>query len=254
MAAGAQAQVERPREAGVQVARVLPVMDFGRFDDAAAEGKVKALARWTALLREVPIGDSAARSMLLSVGRSNRGETLLVRGVPEQVTAVQAALAALQAEPAISVRLQCTLVTMPIAVARDHALRPGETVLGDPAAGAGLLRDAVKAKGTLHNLPEVVTGPLAPFVREPAASVGPSLRLRGEVAPLGSGEVAVGVHVVRGALPADRTQVPRTAIAQPVFRLAAGRCAMMMVAEGESALVVIVRCIEVAPDASPTGR
>jgi len=153
-------------------------------------------------------------------------------------------------------RLQCSLLTMPAAVAKAHDLATGALVPADEAAFGKLVRDAVKAKGVLQNLPEVIAATLEPFVVEPAdkAKQAPpvgdqTLRLRGEMVPVGPGEVVVGMQLVRGALPDDRTQVPRDALLHHAFRLEAGKAVMAVVVAGEQATVLFVRCTEVASDA-----
>ena len=83
-----------------------------------------------------------------------------------------------------------------------------------------------------------------------------TLRLRGEMLPIDDREVAISMHLVRGALPVDKTREPDGALLQPVFRLQAGKCALATVVEGETATVLVVRCVDVAAKAptAPAGR
>jgi len=243
----AQQAPEKAIPVAPQAARILRCPDFGRFDGATPNQGPNALARFAAILRQLPMDGAPARSLTLSPGRSARGAILAARGTPEQIDTVAGALAQLERESVGNTRLQFSMVLVPLAVARAHRLDPGKTVVTDAAAWAELLRDAVKAKGSVHNPTEVIAGALAPFVREVTATEGATdrrpLRLRGEIVPLQGDEVAIAVHVERGVAPVGEKRAP-SMVAEPVFRLAAGKSAMMMALDGETALVLIVRCLE----------
>jgi hypothetical protein len=92
-----------------------------------------------------------------------------------------------------------------------------------------------------------------------AAATAPeqTLRLRGEMVPLSEQEVGVSMHLARGALPADKTTVPPRTLRQLGLRLESGKTAMsMMLTEGDTATVLVVRCIDAspAPLAKPSPR
>jgi hypothetical protein len=168
------------------------------------------------------------------------------RGTRGQIDAVMAAAAALETPVPGRARLHCSLLLVPGKVAEAHRLELGTVVTGDGSEWAALTRDAIAAKGRLHNLPEVLAAPLEPFTRSAApggerapapAERAPELRVRGQVVPLGGGEVAVALDVTRA-----RREAP---LARPVFRLGAGRAAMLAAREGTDVLVVVVRCVEI---------
>ncbi len=185
---------------------------------------------------------------------------LLVRGTDEQRTLVLAMLEQLRKEPPVLARLQCSMVTLPTAAAKELAPAVGAAVPMDEATFGKLAREAVKQKGSLQNLPEVVFTPLAPFVMEPLAkkaagnlpALGPqSLRLRGEMAPLSRTEVAVDLQLVRGVLPADLTELPKDPLLRHVVRIAAGQAMAMVTVVGDQTTVVYVRCTEVRDQPLP---
>jgi hypothetical protein len=239
--------------AAPQLTRVLRCPDLMRFDGAVANAAVEPVpdpvTRFVEVLRHVPIGDAPPRSLGLTIGKSTRGHVLLARGTAEQVATVEAALGALARPDVGRTRLQCTLVTMPVAVATAHRLEPGKTVVGDGVAWGELMRDAVKARGRVDNLPELLADALSPFANEVKPPAAPSTpverprqRLRGEVVPLDGGDVAVAVAIERGRAAAADAKLP--VLATPVFRLAAGKSAMMMAVDGDTAVVLVVRCLE----------
>ncbi len=258
--ADVRVQVARLR---AQQARVFQTTSLARFDEQAVRDEqvgeaVPAVERLSDIVQRLGGADPKTAPLVFQHARStNRGEVVIARGTAEQLDVAGRVFAQLTQPDLAKARLQCSLVTMPVAVARDHGLKPGEVVPTDEPTAARIMRDAVKADGTLRNLPEAVVGPLAPFMRDAGERAGekaaggrrPPLQLRGEMVPIGDGEVAVGVHVVRGQLPRDPTQVPDSALMQPVFRLAAGRSALFMVVERDVATVLLVRCVDVTNEA-----
>jgi hypothetical protein len=110
----------------------------------------------------------------------------------------------------------------------------------------------MKHGGSLHNVPETLAAPLAPFVVAPTgkAAGSPPLRARGELVPIAEGEVLLGLHAVRGELPASVRALPdRGVLAAPVLTLKLGAVAAIAVDGGgdlASTAVLVVRCVEVA--------
>jgi hypothetical protein len=215
-----------------------------------AAGPVVRLARILGLLLldEGPRGNAARASV---GGQTDR---LLVRGTADEVSLVRSVLEQLRQEHPPRARLQCSLLTMPAALVKTHELKDAFAPCDETAFGK-LVRDAVKQKGTLQNLPELIVTPLAPFVAEPPAKPGapvpaddPTLRLHGEMVPVKAGEVAFAVQLVRGALPEDRTQLAKQMVLHRAFRLEAGKAVIAVAVAGDQATVVMVRCVEIASD------
>lgn len=239
------------------MARVLRVEGLAKYDAAAsAEGAVPTLDRLVAILREA-LGDGANEKFpLVQVANSARGTICFTRGTQERIAAVQAVFDELAKDPPVHVRLQCSLVTLPAAVALEHGLKPNLVKTTDETNFGRLVRAAMQHKGTLGNLPEVTVAPLAPFhlqpAGKPAAKDDRVLRVRGEMVPVSASEVVVRMQLVRGPLPADTTQLPKASVLQPpCFRLAAGGAAMVMIVEGDDAVVLMVRCVGAAHEVPP---
>ena len=231
----------KPNVSSPPEARILRCPDLSRFDEGRPKQSREALARFVTIMRHVPIGDAPAASLTLGIENSARGPVVLARGTPEQLDAVASALAHLRTNGGTA-RLQCSIVMLPNRVARAHQLEPGKTLLANDTEWTDLIRDAIKAYGSVHNFPETLGGWLAPFEQQmPATTNQPALRLSGEVLPLGDRRIALAVSVARPSQ-AD-------ALATPVFTLAPGTSAMMMVPYGNGAVVVIARCLEVCAPA-----
>lgn len=198
----------------------------------------------------------ANRQMVRAMGDGR----LAVFGTVEQRTMVTAMLEQLRKDPLVLARLQCSLVTLPTAAAKELAPAAGTAAPMDEATFGKLAREATKQKGTLQNLPEVVFTPLAPFVMEPVAKKvrgnlpapdAQSLRVRGEMVPLSRTELAVDLQLVRGALPADLTVMPKEPLLRHVVRIEAGQGIAMVTVVGEQTTVVYVRCTEVTEQPVP---
>ena len=242
------------------LARATAVMRSGmlaRYELAPAAGvksdriPVDALERVHPVLRYLLCGDDEAAGLAAALwGQSTNGPVLVVRGTPEQVDAAKLVMEELgKAEP-LRARLQCSLLTLPLAIARDHCREPGVVVDVDETAIGELTRSAVKNGGSLHNLPEVAASPLRPFALAVTAKAevpdARRLRVRGEMVPASATEVAVRLQVVRGALPTEPTCAPQDALLQPIVRLQVGKAIMVMAVEGDAATVLVVRCVELA--------
>jgi hypothetical protein len=245
-----------PGKVPLQSVRIFNCAELQRFDAGSPSPGVALVTRFAEVMRNIPIGDAAARSLTLSVGESTRGAMLVGRGSSAQLDAVAAALAAVRGSAPCGARLQCSVVTMPLDVAAAHRVEPGRTVTGDGTQWAALLRDAVKAGGRVHNPPELTVDALAPFARDldaPRGGAG-ALCMRGHTLPLGGGELGVAIVLERAAprapghgaappvAPTQSSDAP--AIARPVFRLARDRAAMMAAFDRGTAYVVIVRCLD----------
>lgn len=221
--------------------------------------EVRVTERFAQVLRVALQGDDVAGRAGATVSAVNRQNRLIARGTPDDVALVKNALAALRQEHPPRARLQCSLLTLPWQLGAMRGLQVG-CAPSDEAAFGQLVRDAIKAKGTLQNLPEIVAEPLVPFVVEPAKKdkepPPDQLRLRGEMVPLGPREVLVAMQLVQGALPEEPTQPVKGPLLQRGLRLEAGKAVMMVVIAGEQMHVGFVRCTEIArePDKVPAGR
>lgn len=178
------------------------------------------------------------------------GSVLHAHGAPEVVQTTEKAFAQLLAvDEVVRARVHCSVLTLPRAAAPE-GLKPGLSETADEALVTRLVRVAAAEGGKLRNLPEVVAAPLRPFAIEDAPeSDAMPLRLRAELVPLGRSEALLGLHVVRGALPANLANVPEAgkALASPVLRLSTGGLAVVAMREGEATTVVVVRCAELGP-------
>src|SRR5262245_60293576 len=85
-----------------------------------------------------------------------RPHTLIVQGEKESSDLVQSVLDELRREPLPRFHVSCTLLVMPWEVAEAHKLAADEVQEADVAAMTDLMRDVVKQKGTLLNLPETI--------------------------------------------------------------------------------------------------
>ncbi|MFY9341314.1 MAG: hypothetical protein WAT39_02410 [Planctomycetota bacterium] len=250
----------KDKEAPVALrAQILDGSGLGRFDTETQPASGNAVTRLNELLIRLTAGSAVPRAgALLRTARSSRGEVVLARGTTEQVELAQAVLVELKRDELPRARLQCTLLTLPVAAASAHGLKVNVVTATDVAAAGRLARDAIKHQGTLHNLPEATVAPLAPFtVASPGKAKGEGavpIQVHGEMVPLAADQVGVGARLVRSAAGPNR---PETTVGDAVFRLRAGESAMVMTVEGTFAVVLVVRCVEIGretPAAAPTGR
>ncbi|HZN40121.1 MAG TPA: hypothetical protein VFD82_15045, partial [Planctomycetota bacterium] len=132
------------------------------------------------------------------------GTTLHAHGAKEAVQAAEKAFQQLLAmDEVVRARVHCSVLTLPQA-AVPEGLKPGLTEADDEAMVTRLVRVAAAEGGKLRNLPEVVASPLRPFAVEDAREgEAVPLRLRAELVPLSRSEALLGLHVVRGPLPAN---------------------------------------------------
>jgi hypothetical protein len=252
-------EAELARQALVEIeASAFRLPELGRYDTDLPEGAQTSMERLPSLL-ERTVGPSSKTEVGRLARRDVRDHILFVYSSKAEIAEVRSVVDQLKKEAPLHAHLQFSLVTLPWSVAQAHNLENGRVVAVDAEEVGKLMREATQNKGTLCNLPEVTAGPLAPFVVSPRrvdAKEAETLRLRGEMLPIDDREVAVAMHLVRGALPMDRTREPAGALLQPVFRLQAGKYALATVVEGETATVLIVRCVDVAAKAppAPVGR
>jgi len=239
------------------------IFEFGDLEqrfgggEAQRKGGVRAINRFMYVAYSLLQGDGGPRATQSTI--SVAGKTrLMVRGTADEIALVKGMLEQLREEQPPRARLQCSFLKMPVALVMAHGLTEDAFVPTDETAFGKLVRDAVKEKGALQNLPEVIAGPLVPFVVEsgtkvvgkPAPAADQAVRVRGEMVPVQRGEVAFAMQLVRGPVPADRMQVPKDALLNRAFRLEAGKAVMAITVEGEQATVVFVRCTEVTSDAA----
>jgi hypothetical protein len=216
-----------------------------------APGEDAPIERLARVLRRLPATPGDA-PLDVETNVAAERSVMMVRGGALQTNDARTAIEALAQPTAPALPLQCTAVSVPAAVARAHALpAAGSVASGD--GGAALMRDAVKAGGTLRNLPEALVTPLAPFAVEAGAAArgdtAPQLRVRGVLAALAGREIAIALDVEQRALADAQAAVGGDGKWQPVhelpsLRLSPGRCAVAVVAGGDPALVLVVRLAE----------
>jgi hypothetical protein len=220
----------------------------------AVPGNVQPVDRFVRLLTQVLKREAKAGAGQPNVAqvvvRRARQQMLLVQGEKELCDLVQSVLDELRREPLPRLHLTCTVLVMPWEVAAAHGLTTNDVQEADMASMAKLMRDVVKVKGTLRNLPETIATPLVPFVAEPGAGGdgkppppkgAENVHLRGEAVAVSSEEALVGVQLVRGNLPEDRTQLPKGSVFDRAFRLRVGAGVTMTAKSGKTATVLWLR-------------
>ncbi|HEX6812887.1 MAG TPA: hypothetical protein VF384_14785 [Planctomycetota bacterium] len=232
---------------GVVPGDVQPITRFSRLVDAVLKKEVQAGVR--------PQG---ARATVRAAGRD---QMLMVQGDKEVVDLVQSLIDQMHGASLPRLHLECTVLVMPLEVARAHGLVANRAQEKDMAAMTALMKDVVKVHGVLLNLPEVVATPFVPFVAEPRAGAGKrppptaaNLRLRGEAVPLGREEALFAVQFVRGDLPEDRTVLPKRPLSDQAFRLRAGQGVALTSQDRATATVMYLRLAGIAnagPNAPP---
>jgi hypothetical protein len=185
-------------------------------------------------------------------GRGAAPDRVVVVGTLEQIKEVRVLLDQLRRQDLQELRVQCTQVTMPLQTAAAAGLAAGKVVEVDEGRAGKVFKDAVAAKGTLHNLPEAGVLPLQPCVmiqprREGKAETEPFARseVRVQVLPLGDDEAWFALKW-RGETQGAAGAVQSAAAgAEPKFeaamRLKAGKGAMVMSVQGQHAVVLWVR-------------
>jgi hypothetical protein len=206
----------------------------------------RAVDRLEVLLRILlrPLDDEDEDGKRSSVHTLRDRSMILVRGETRHQEAAVRAVGHL-ARVTRQARLQCTLVTLPAAVAAQHGLVPDRVVPADEQAAGTVFKAAQGQKGTLHNLPEAQAVSLRPFlVGAPARDAADrELRVRGEALVLPD-EAALLLQVVRGPL-ADLAPQPRDPVLQVSTVVPLGGGFLTTAVQGEQALVLWARLVDV---------
>jgi hypothetical protein len=175
---------------------------------------------------------------------------ILLQGTAEDMELMTAMLAQLQRADLQELRVQCTLVTMPMAVATAAGLALDQPLAVEESQAGRILKDAVAAKGTLRNLPEAgllpaqsaILGRPAAIARPDAAPVPfAELRVRVEALPTAEDEGWFALQLLDGEQRNDTVAPRKVAMADAKLRLKMGHGAMVMAARGEQATVLWVR-------------
>ena len=224
------------------------------FEDKAGvvPGDVQPVDRLVRLLTRVLQREAKAaagqQKVAQVVVRRARQQVLLVQGDKESCDLVQSVLDEIGREPLPRLHLTCTVLVMPWEIAAAHRLSTSDVQEADMGAMTSLMRDVVKQKGTLRNLPETIATPLVPFVAEPRAGGegkppppkgAENILLRGEAVAVSSEEALLSVQLVRGNRPEDRTTLP--AVFDRAFRLRAGDGVTITAKNGKTATVLWLR-------------
>jgi hypothetical protein len=188
---------------------------------------------------------------------------LVLMGGNDQFETMSSALAQLRRPDLQELRLQCTLVSMPLSVAIADGMATGKVLEVDEVKAGKVLKDAVAAKGTLRNLPEGGCLPLQPGLvgkmrgdargAEAASDPFGHTCVRAEALPIADDEAWFALQLARDA---GRDFPPPL---EGSVRLKLGGGAMMMAALGEQAVVLWVRFVssrnaEAVKEAATTDR
>jgi len=207
---------------------------FAKFQEGplASNGEVPAIDRMVWICERLHLCEAAAlpKAGQLNIQLQQRRNLLVLQGAPEPVATVKQIIEQLRAEDSqrpTTLRLQCSLVTLPLDHAAAQDFQWSKATPVDEVAMGKFVKTALAAKGSLQNLPEVLARPLVPFVAEAQGAKQTDdnearLRLRGEILPLGAAEAVVALQLVRGQLPADRTRRPLETCLDQAFRLKVG--------------------------------
>jgi hypothetical protein len=254
----------------INLAKVLQVQDVVAALEARGSdvpGEVTPLARFVRLAEShfqheaqaaPPANPPLQRTRRPTIRVVEPQNVMLVSGERDKVELVEAMLRELRRDVTRELRLQCTLVRLPKDVARNHGLVAGRAMPVDEVAAGNVQKDAVQAKGSLQNLPEVKVVPFVPFrLGAPTADQDgraerAPLRLRGEAVLVNDDEALFAVQLVAGDLPADQTVLPQSPLLDRTFRPKAGSGVMLLSPAGAGAagepdaLVLWLRFVEVA--------
>jgi hypothetical protein len=248
--------------AGQQRAQVFPVKEaLAALEDktGVVPGDVQPITRFTRLVDAVLKKDAqgGARGQtartLVRVGGRGGEQMLMVQGDKEAVDLVQSLIDQMQGQSLPRLHLMCTVLVMPVELARRHGLVANRAQETDMAAITALMKDVVKAKGVLLNLPEIVVTPLVPFARScigaadkpPPPNDGANLWLQGEAVVSGPEEALFRLGFSHGSKGNGLGQA---------FRLQVGHGVAMMTHDGKMAKVVYLRFTGISNEAPKTGK
>ena len=267
-----------------QQAVVLPLGDLKRAMDAGGTklvGGVGAIARLARIATEhaknlerarqakqqqVP-GAPRARTRRPIIKHHESTDSLLVSGDDEFCGWLQSVVTQLRKPEARELRLACTIVSMPEAVAEECGLLVGRVLPVDEVKAGQVQKAAILAKGTLQNLPETLAVPLLPFriERHPDrekpgdAPAGHSLRLRGEAVLFADDQAVFSVQLA-AELPKDPTVLPTKPLLSCTMPLVAGSGVIVRTPvrkdapQNEAVVAVWLRFLDVVPAKQPQSR
>jgi len=189
------------------------------------------------------------------------GRTLIMQSTKEQMSLVEAMVSQLRRAQQTEMHVQCTLVTVPEAMATALRLEPGTPRPVDQAAAGKLLKDAVAAKGTIQNLPEANALPLTTFVVAAskkkdgtAKGTDEDLSVQGEGLLLADDEVMLALHLRRGPAAGGSSDQVEEATGPTVghmVRLKSGAGALLTTRIGGPTTVLWVRLVAIATPVLP---
>ena len=240
---------------------------LGALEDkaGAVPGNVQPLDRLVRFLTHVLRSEANAaasqqKNLQFAVRRAPQ-QVLLVEGDKEVCDLVQSVVDEMGREPLPRFHLTCTVLVMPRELAESQGLSTRDVQEADMASMSRLMRYVVKQKGTLLNLPETIATPFVPFVVEPRIGGErkppddvKSFRLRGEALALGPEEALFRVQLVRGSLPEDRTQLPKSPMSDRSFRLRAGNGLTITAKHGTTATVLWLRFTGTSTEPPKAGK
>lgn len=236
--------------ASAQVATVLSLHDVVARMDAEGTnvpGKAPPLNRLARIMNahfQAEAGDApqpAQRRARRTVVQVNDGPAaMLFSGQREQMAVFEGIVKQLHRAERRELLVQCTVVRMTRALAKQHGLVINLPTPVDEVAAGKILKAALQAKGSLQNLAEVRARPLVPFRAEPQADARKAgatpapapLRLRGDVVLVADDEALFALQAVCTALPEDPTMLPASPLLDTTFRLRAGTGVMLLTKAG----------------------
>ena len=266
---------------GAQQAVVLPLGDVVVAMEAAGTniaGEVGAIARLVRLTtdhaKNLEQAKDAARQKLPAnqqlrvrkavIKHHEPTDSILASGDPELCGLMCSIVTQLQRPEVRQLRLACTLVSMPEAVAEQFGLLVGSALPASEVLAGEVQKAAVKAQGSLQNLPEALAVPLVPFrIERPVDGEQPgdapdrkSLRLRGEAVYCADDQAIFAVQLA-AELPKDPTVLPSKPLLACTMPLAAGAGVILRAPvrkdapENEAVVAVWFRFVDVVQAEQP---
>jgi hypothetical protein len=229
-------------------------------------GKGRLLDRFVAFLTVMEQENSAQKRdhrILQKVGE----DRVALQVQAATLASAQAMITQLRKGTVATASLQGSIVTMPADVAKEQGLMPRKWTAMDSGEFGKLVRAAAAAKGKLQNLPEVRLAPLESCTIEPKPRPKPqprrgakveaqkqpevvsdpmALRVVAEMMPVSDTEVAMDLYVARGEPPKGASGPRFYALAAKMVRMEVGSGFAVSIEDGDQAIVIYVRCAEVA--------